>query len=310
MHWSFEIGNVKIKDAYIDLSSRRINRFRTKDWGKATDFAELERHRDYFMDLKPVLVHVKARTKYHALQKAFYSLELIRAIWNFCDNERRPYGFLLPGKVHPINEILIGPLHTLHDSSGKLIDDSSVFFNPYFSYKKPERFLLSGRAKELFFKNVHTVRTALRKSHNRSLLEKSLMRYSSALDIELPHPAFLELWSTLEMLLLKDEDKNTNDLLKRAAFIHDDYARVYEDLKILRAFRNDYVHRQNESEVIGVFLYRLKRITENCIWFFLLNTYGNKPHKELLDFMSLSHEPAILKEKISLLKEAYKFRSQ
>jgi hypothetical protein len=68
-------------------------------------------------------VSVRARSAHEAVEQGLDALDLLRGMWNFVINQRVWFR-LHRGASKPFNQILLGPLHTLHEPGGKLAVDS------------------------------------------------------------------------------------------------------------------------------------------------------------------------------------------
>jgi len=71
-------------------------------------------------DYLSVRVYVSAKSVHHAANQALETLDFARGIWNWLLNKRYSNRMSWAGKPEPVNNIILGPIHTLHKPSGEL----------------------------------------------------------------------------------------------------------------------------------------------------------------------------------------------
>src|SRR5258706_1602005 len=67
-----------------------------------------------------VKVHTSAKSIGHAANQALDTLDFTRGIWNWVLNMQHSIRMSIGGKPKPVNNIILGPLHTLHKPNGEL----------------------------------------------------------------------------------------------------------------------------------------------------------------------------------------------
>ena len=77
-----------------------------------------------------VRVRVNARTVAEAFEKASTSLDFIRGAWNFSLN-RGLWEQGTTDSTQPVNQVLPGPVHTLHNPDGSKATEM-FWFEPFF----------------------------------------------------------------------------------------------------------------------------------------------------------------------------------
>lgn len=299
---------VKIDNVYIYFSNKYTSRYKTKDWRLTVTQGSLKQYFNQIKFDRTLVVHVNARSPSDAMNEATKALDFIKAIWNYCNNLRFPYSIRGGVDDYPINEILIGPIFTLHDITGKLIDGANVWYTPNYR-RNISKFKTNPETEKLFHQKVALIRNALKSNINNDLYSKGLQKYCSALDIANSHASFLSLWNTLEFLTL-NEGENQEQLIRRVTFIYKDKDYIKTVLGILKDFRNAYVHTGFTSDATLSYLYTLKRITENLIHFFLFSKYGKLPHNECLQLMSMPQSIPELEKKLKLSQLAFEFQKK
>lgn len=246
----------------------------------------------------PIKVSISARTINEAFDIAIDSLDLIRGIWNLAYNLQKQIQ-IPSGKGNPINNILLGPFHSLHFANGTLATDSG-WFDPNFQIIKPLDITKSFRRLINFYKNVMG---NLRKSYYQKELENAIILYVRALD----HPdwgsAFLKLWSVLEKLT----NAQGSVLIRRASFVFEDREYFRQVLKHLKDYRNNYVHNAFDSYAIGVHLYQLKECVETLLGFHIANNFRFKSIGAATEFLDLPNNEKTLKYQIRLREYAQKY---
>lgn len=268
-----------------------------------------EAKRSVFGDLPKNYINIKASVKakspFHAFDTAMNSVNLYRAFLNLFYNQS--VGFrLTPGVREPVNEILLGPLHTLHDSSGKIATDK-YSFEPNYRQEMASKDI-SGNYTDLN-RSLKVIRKALNKCRYQKRLESMLIQYVRALDQRDWERSFLSLWSLLE-LLTNSSGKNTNHkvTVKRASFAFRDREYTALVLDHLRHWRNVIVHEGGMHHDIELLMYDLKRFVEGLLFFHLGRDFSSL--KDSAFFMDQPTGQDILKEKISLLKRVVKFTKE
>lgn len=166
-------------------------------------------------------VLIKARTVADAANKGLDLVDLLRGIWNLFLNHQKLSRTTLGGKINPVNDILKGPLHTVHWPDGRLVTDSLWWYDP--SYVAPHKlFDLNEKWDELIKYQQDTLNLIQQsQSPFREIIEDSIRRYTRALDEADLHNAFLRLWSLIENLT-GTQNASYGETIKRASFFYED----------------------------------------------------------------------------------------
>lgn len=126
-----------------------------------------------------VWVHTRGRSHWEAVSRALDALDLLRDIWNFALN-RRKWSRTTGGARRPVNQVLLGPLHSLHEPDGSLASPMDWFDS---DYVKPAQSSELSRRWTQVREDERDVRARLARSAYRESLEDALRRYTRALDL-------------------------------------------------------------------------------------------------------------------------------
>lgn len=252
-----------------------------------------------------VRVHISARSIHHAATQALDDLNLTRAIWNWVLNKGHTFRFSYGGKPKPVNKIILGPVHTIHEVNGILAAKNNWWYEPTYlgaispySPKKNES--------DIIIRSFLYAKELLKTHKYPEVLKSAFIRYTMALDERNWTTAFLKLWSILE--LLTDTTQAAYDVtIRRTAFLYQERDYQLQVLKHLREYRNSSVHFDKESSEIEIYLYQLKNYVEDLLNFHLRNHFGFQTHQESTEFLDLPYKDKILKTKIEKLELARKF---
>ena len=222
-------------------------------------------------------------------------------IWNLALN-RGSNLRISSGKRQPVNRFVLGPIHTLHTTSGKLATNSWWYQT---EYQGPVSAYDPGDSKaDRLFKFTDTVRQDLRKSQYKEPLAACLLRYVRALDTPDWEDSYLRLWGVLEQLTNTGIQDNYKVTIRRASFIWKDRKYAQQILTHLRDYRNRAVHAGTESQDIETYMYQLKRIVEALIEFHLRNRFRFETISEVAEFMDLPDDDKELGRRLKIIKAA------
>jgi hypothetical protein len=256
--------------------------------------------------LTVVRIRVRARTHAAAMREALDQLDLLRGIWNYWVNSRTQMRFTW-GPQRPVNEILLGPVHTIHHPSGALAAD--VFW-----YEEGHR-----QSDRLYNLAPHWVqvrnwerrlRRRLREIDYGDDLGALFVRYARALDITDSDVAFNKLWGVLEHLA--GAVGNYSNLIDRVVFLYVEGDRGFARLLLehLRDVRNELVHMDEARESMQTYLYQLKRFVEALVRFHLSRGREFSSLNTAAQFLDLPPDPKVLKQRVELLQKALKYQAR
>jgi hypothetical protein len=234
---------------------------------------------------------------------ALDAFDLLRGIWNLALNHRVG-ARKSSSRLRPVNEILSGPLQTLHKPNGETATDT-YWYEPDFPHKPFEVLDVKDT-----WKSIQEMETEIRKrlagKKHRRELEDALRGYAKALDQRDFNNSFLSLWSLLERLTNTLHD-NYRVTVKRAIFLFKDPDFHRQILSHLKSYRNLAVHAGEETEEIETLVYQLKLYVEQLIFFHIYNTLGFLSMQETADFLNLPPNASVLKGRIKLFQKAVRF---
>lgn len=250
-----------------------------------------------------VVISTIGRTKLEAVENGLDSFEIIRGIWNFINNSITVRS-IQSGKHKPINKILLGPIHTLHNSDGSLATDDY-----WYEILHTEANMLEDINKNIanILHQEKNIRSLLRRISYRKELTKLFLRYNDTFDVVDYSYALTSLWGILE-LLTDTVDKSYDQTISRAIFLYDDYTIVKQYLESIRDVRNKVVHSLQRDTRSNLMLYQLKTIVEKLFLFHIRNPYHFKSLTEFGLFLDLPKETSALQTKYRIIKSGMKFK--
>jgi len=298
-----ELNHKRIGDVYLSFPKELPKPF--YESRKSVDFFRHIEKIDYPKDYMIARVCVKATSVQQASNKALLGLNLYRAYLNYANNLHHSYSFSVGSRRKPINQILLGPIHTLHKENGQLATEE---FWAEEDYREPRKTFDPPVVGE-YEKKIQLAHDFIKKSKKlpyKEIFEDALLRYNDALDSYDWNNSFVKLWGVLEFLTdtLKDSYKTT---IKRAAFIYKDYEVAKQSLEILRNYRNSVIHKGFAVGDIQVFIYDLKGYVEQLLFFLLNNKYAFSDLEEAAYFLDHPREKNLLNYRFKLLSNVKKF---
>lgn len=252
-----------------------------------------------------VKIELEARTSTEAIDLGLGKLNLIRGFWNYSVN-RRLGSRIQSGKRDSINTIRLGPLHTLHNEDGSLVDNHYWFEDNY----KAESANNSIRDKWEYISNEFS---HFQKCFKNSIadidLDSFVIFYSNALDTNDYNSAYLKLWTMLEQLTATG-NTSYDKTISRTLFFYKDDKFNKEVLEHLRIVRNKMIHFGEIRDDIEPQLFQLKRIVERVFLFHINNLNYFKNIQEIGQYLDINWKEDSLKREIQfrnrLLKELYR----
>jgi len=242
-----------------------------------------------------VRTRVSAREILTATDTAIDRLDFFRAVWNLFFN----YGawrLTLDGGTtrKPINNIVYGPIHTLHHPDGTSATDV-YWWEPSQSEPVAAPYDL-GRHYDRLKSFERWLRGNLKKCPMRNQIIDLLLRYVRALDERDLNSSFLKLWSVLEGLTSTTSYDKT---IRRATFILKDREYHESVLDYLRTWRNRIVHEGDYAHESERFVYLLKQYVEHLLRFLTEHPTTFRSLDEFGTFLHLPADRNILKTRIT-----------
>lgn len=286
---SLQINPLRIKNIIIKFSSENKN-FESEAEEivkRAVSSQKLTLPENYLQ----TRIFVTAKSIYEAADKSLDNLDLIRAIWNFYFNLQTQWQISSIGNSKPVNKILTGPIHTIHDPRGKLISENVWWYDS--SYRSTINPLKMKKDLHDLEKFTQIIRNKINKSNYSNKLETALRRYVRSLDEWDWNNSFVKLWSVLELLTNTQYEKY-DVTIRRAAFIYEEREYIKQVLENLREYRNSFVHHNASDSRVESYLFKLKNIVETIISFHLSNQFKFSSIQEASEFLSLPFDKETL----------------
>jgi len=252
-------------------------------------------------DYTIVIISLQARSLAEAIELGLEKLNFVRGFWNFSIN-RRLGSRIQMGKRDPINDVRLGPLHTIHDGSGKL-SDKIYWFENEFLYKSSYN-SVKDKWQYINKEFIH-FKKCLKNSKSDIDISSYVNYYTNALDTIDYHSAYLKLWSLLEQLTdtgLSGYDKT----ISRTLFFYKNDKLNKEALEHLRIIRNRLIHKGESPDDIDPVLFQMKRFVEKILLFQINNlNYFFNIH-EVGRFLDINYDEDSLKREIQFRRRVLK----
>lgn len=261
------------------------------------------RHTRFPSNYVAVRVSVADRCSEAAAVKAIDNLDLLRFSWNLCLN-RENVVRSSSGIQKPVNQILLGPVQTLHNPNGTPAS-SSWWYEPHFRGFSPVadhtvkvRKCLKFQKRVFSLLNGHPYKEAL---------VMVFLRYVRALDLTDWQSAILRLWGILETITdtLARPYKVT---IARASAMYENRELRREELQVLRRYRNRHAHIGEEARNPEVMMYLLKNIVESLLQFHLGNSFRFQSMAEGAAFLDLPTSRSDIQRMKKMYSYAERFR--
>lgn len=291
-----EISGCRMRlDAFL---SNRFDREKVKDIIRRYIVGDLP---NWYTTLR---ASVRARSEYEAAESALDAIDLLRGIWNLFFN--RQIGIRMSsGRKMPVNAVLVGPLHTLHEPRGKLALDQ-IWYDPEYIEPIPCKDLHQSWGNLQKFER--TVRGKLIDHYYRSDMEEAIRRYVRALDSRDWNSSFLRLWSLLEFLTAT-ERADYKQTIRRVLFLYEEREFHEQILNHLRNYRNRTVHTGDETREIETLLHQLRQYVEHLLEFHLATRFRFSCRNEAAEFLHQSTDLSYLQKRFLMMKRAIRFLS-
>jgi len=251
-----------------------------------------------------VRVPVVGRSWREAGDAALDGVNLLRGIWNLGLTFQR--WRVSSDSRGPMNDIVLGPIHTVHHPDGKPAADS-FYYEP--EYRKPHKLCDLSERYDKLRQFQQSVMRQVNRSRAGPLLQRSLIRYARTQDEADLDDCFLNLWALLEALTCTAK-ASYDTTVHRAASVWLDPAYCVQELKHLRNWRNRSVHLSEPSDTRETHAYQLKRYVDKMFEFLIFNRDSRRQSLEdTMQLLNLPHDDAELKRKLSLYRKALRLHA-
>jgi len=258
------------------------------------------------LQMAHVRVAGRARTIYEALDQALERLDLTRGIWNYILN-RGVWSQSGPRENQPINELRIGPIHTMHRPDGTPVS-TDMWWYELFQFRDPFSFDATRKWRNMA-ERENAIRAVLRETDLGPELRKVIVRYCRALDGGDHDLVLLQLWSLLETLTGTTQGRGYDETIRRTEFLYGDEPLVHHVLESLRVRRNRLAHAGaggSEARKTALVLHRFVGELLECA-LQLSGRFSNLD--EMGRFLAMSRDDVSLKKEIDVRRMALKFRT-
>jgi len=302
---SNDLGSIRLANNYILFKDSASIKY---DQSIVEKKVELEKGKKVSKNFTKVIITTQGRTNREAVNYALNNLEFVRGIWNFLLNrliDRQISSRSYENK--PINQILLGPIHTLHYPDGKLLTDN-YWYEPFFQ----EDTKLTNISKNLAYikRNEKYIRSRIKKLAYFEEIKLIFAKYNNALDYPDHNYSLLSLWSLLESLT-GTHKMNNDKTIARTLFIYGkDYEIMKQILEHLRFIRNQLVHQSQRDDRARYLVFQLKKFVEDLISFHINNKFKLNTMNEIGQFLDMSRDTRELQNKLKLVSIALDFRSR
>jgi hypothetical protein len=207
------------------------------------------------------------------------------------------------GRIRPLNPILLGPIQTIHNSTGKLATEN-VWYEPDFFDSMPT-------SAQVYWPQIREyeqlIRRRLRMVGYAERLRNCYIRYTRALDRQDLSVAFQSLWSLLEALT--DTGFSSYDVtVRRTLFLYKNPTNHRLILESLRKARNELVHQGQGTHDHNVerVLRQLMGYVHDFFWFYLQVQHGFYDLKGMVELLDTDQDQNLLQERLLEAKRRIK----
>lgn len=215
---------------------------------------------------------IKSKDFKDAYEKAIEMLEVFRSFLCLIFNSQIEIRFE-ERSSKPINKILLAEILTLHNENGTCPD--SNYFHFIQDYKETAVIDLKGKNNKNLKSNIHWFIKQYNKCKpkHQMTIQKALNLYVNAYDERNKYICFLRAWTVLE--ILTDTDQNET-LIKRCNSLSDKESKPLNKqmLEGLRQYRNEYVHKGDNSLDPLIACFEIQQLIYNLIVRFNLRHAG------------------------------------
>lgn len=297
---------------YDGFAKNRINLRNSviKSWPKGMPTKYITRHKlewrhgDSPMpeEYCPITVTVKSKDSMDAAHAAIYDLDYVRGIHSLFVNPPSELNFG-GGSIRPINKIMLGGMHTLHDSKGNLAKENVYWYERNYRVKRPIRF----SNKLTLAKNITYIDEQIKVHSDGFVIKDAIVRYVRAYDESDRNVTIQKTWAALESIVCPHEN-NANSIVRRCSFMFADRPYYEQVLEHLREYRNRNVHSGYEFDDLDFHCYQLQQFFRQAVLFYLKNASTFSGLQEANKFLDLPSTLAELTKLKMHVEKAMKFQ--
>jgi hypothetical protein len=245
----------------------------------------------------PVTVTIKAKDSREAFHKAMYELDYCRGTHALFVNPASEINFM-GNTPRPLNKILLGGMHSLHEKSGKLVNENVYWYERYTDQPKPidiKKKPISG--------SVDYLLKSIARCPDKHLLKDAIIRYVRAFDEVDKNTVIQKTWAALEALAASGEN-NADSIVRRCSYIFEERAYHKQILEHLREYRNRNIHNGEEIEEPEFHCYQIQTFFRQLVLFYAANADFFASLDEANKFLDLSDSISVLTRNKELIEKA------
>ncbi|MPQ68296.1 MULTISPECIES: hypothetical protein [unclassified Pseudomonas] len=253
----------------------------------------------------PVVIRFKSKSAMDGMEFALAELDYVRGVFSLILNSsyKAPLGGGNGSRL-PINSVMLGGMHTLHNQKGKLASGGVYWFESEYTEVDSLYINESKRAHAIdFFNQIHS-RIYLHKDGH--VLKEAIVRFVRAFDGKDKNFALQKIWAALETLMAPGEN-NTDLVVKRCSFMFGDRAYHHQVLEHLKDYRNRSVHTGRSIENPNDYCYQAQNFFRQAVIFHASNAEFFSSLRESNEFLDLSDSIQELERKKLLIEKAIIF---
>lgn len=209
----------------------------------------------------PITVTVKSKDSMDAAHAAIYDLDYVRGIHALFVNPPSELIFG-SGAQKPMNKIMLGGMHTLHDSKGRLASENVYWYERNYRVRSSIQF----SNKPQLAKNFNYVDEKINIHSDGFVIKDAIVRYVRAYDESDRNATIQKTWAALESIVCPHEN-NADAIVRRCSFMFADRPYYEQVLEHLREYRNRNVHSGYEVEDLDYHCYQLQQFFRQAIFF-------------------------------------------
>ncbi|MGE6387329.1 hypothetical protein ACQKEN_16895 [Pseudomonas sp. NPDC078416] len=253
----------------------------------------------------PVVIKFNAKNGHDGVELALAELDYVRGLFCLISNSVFKMALGDDSSLRlPINEIMLGGMHTLHRSDGRLFSSDTYWYEPEYTEVKAKRMPSEKRSAVLdHFTSLNEKIHAHRDAHT---IKESIVRYARAFDGRDKNFALQKTWAALETLMAPN-DNNTDLLVRRCSYMWRDRLYHRQVLEHIKDYRNRSVHTGRVLDNPSDQCYLLQKYFRQAVIFHASNANVFTDLREANEFLDLSDDRDELVRKSFLIEKAITF---
>jgi hypothetical protein len=290
------IDSINLEKAKLEFTREDDSIFAEKTKSIYDQFKDLYGY-DYEKKYLPVRIKMKSRSTNSALVEAIDYLDFFRGICNFSLTKNIIY-FNHGIKLYPINRVLFGPVITIHQLNGDLVNDSTYIFDPDF-YGSVD-WLVDNDPDDLqkCLGGFKLANKKIEKHKYRQDLINWFIMYARALDTRDYQSSFLKLSCLLEKLSCCDMSYK-KIIARRVSYLFRNPEYHSFILEQLRDFRDKSIHHGATTQIFSsAYLYQLKFYVDRLLDFHLNNEDDFASPQEVANLLDTPKDKELLDMKM------------